>query len=186
MKNVFLIILYFLLIFEGNAQGSSSSHSDYDYTSYSAIRTNENISNDDLLSSSSKQSVVYVTSKGIRISESIILKNGGDTVDEDIKNSEFYGVNAAVLVNGGEVTITNSLIATRVKGSNAICATNSGTVTISDATVTTSGTASSRGLYATYGGTITASGVTISTMWKSCATLSTDRGGGTVSCTGCT
>ena len=62
----------------------------------------------------------------------------------------------------------------------------SGTVTISDATVTTSGTASSRGLYATYGGTITASGVTISTMWKSCATLSTDRGGGTVSCTGCT
>ena len=186
MKNVFLIILYFLLIFKGNAQGLSSSTNDYNYTSYSSIYKNENISGTYITSTSARESILYVTSTGITITNANLDKMIGDLADKDIKDSEFYGVNAAVLVNGGEVTITKSLIATRVKGSNAVCATNSGTVTISDATVTTSGTASSRGLYATYGGTITASGVTISTMWKSCATLSTDRGGGTVSCTGCT
>ena len=109
MKNVFLIILYFLLIFEGNAQGSSSSHSDYDYSSYSSISFNENLDNDNLQSSSSKQSVVYVTSPGITISNSNLRKTG-NTADEDLKDSKFYGVNAVVLVNGGEVKITGGVI----------------------------------------------------------------------------
>ena len=185
MKNVFLIILYFLLIFEGNAQGSSSSHSNYDYTSYSVISANENLSNAFLESSSSKESVVYVTSPGISISNSILQKTGGDTADEDIKDSEFYGVNAADLVNGGEVTITGGYISAQAKGANVVCATNSGKVTISGTTIESSATQYARGLHATYNGRITASNALISSQGESCALLSTCKEEGTISCTGC-
>ena len=184
MKNVFLIILYFLLIFEGNAQGSSSSHSDYDYSSYSSISFNQNLDNDNLESSSSKQSVVYVTSPLITISNSNLRKTG-NTADEDLKDSKFYGVNAVVLVNGGEVKITGGVITNKAKGVSSICATNSGIVKISGTTISSIDAGSARGLHATYNGTIIASNIHISISGGSSATLSTDRGEGTVSCTQC-
>lgn len=188
MKNVFLIILYFLLIFEGNAQGSSSSHSDYDYSSYSSISFNQNLQYDNLESSSSKQSLVYVTSPAITISQCNFRKTGGNTADEDLKDSKFYGVNALVLVNGGEVKITDGIISNKAKGASLICATNSGIVKISGTIITSMDTSSARGLHATYNGTIIASNIQIliSGLYiESSATLSTDRGEGTISCTGC-
>ena len=161
-----------------------SETNSYDYSSYSATSTNQNLSGATITSSTSGTSAVYITSSGITITNSDISKSGdysGSTED-----TEFYGVNAAVLVQGGGLTITGGTISTSAKGGNGVVATNSGTVTISGTTITSTGSASARGLHSTYGGSITATSVTVSSTGGSCATLATDRGEGTVTCTGCT
>ena len=180
MKNVCFLIIYSFLILKGNAATNS-----YDYTSYNAQSTNTNLSGETITSITAGESAVYITSSGITISDSTIEKSG-DISSSNVENSEFYGINAAVLIQGGSLTINNGKITTSAKGGNAVCAINNGEVTISGTTITSTGSASARGLHATYGGKITASDATISSTGGSCATLATDRGEGTVSCTGCT
>ena len=161
-----------------------SETNSYDYSSYSATSTNENLSSATKTSTTSGTSAVYITSSGFTITNSDISKSGdysGSTED-----TEFYGVNAAVLVQGGGLTITGGTITTSAKGGNGLVATNSGTVTISGTTITSTGSASARGLHSIYGGSITATSVTVSSTGGSCATLATDRGEGTVTCTSCT
>ena len=181
-------ILYFTLLLLGtNSQFLrflQSSRNSYDYSSYSCTSINENLSGKTLSSTTSDQSVVYITQSGINIINSNLNKASGDS--SNTENSEFYGVNAAVLVNGGGLTMTDGTITTAAKGANAICVTNNGKVTISGTTITSTGSGSARGLHATYGGKIEANKVNISTKGGSCATLATDRGEGTVTCTECT
>ena len=174
-----LVIIYSLLLLNANSETNG-----YNYNSYSAVSTNSDLSGATLTSTTSDQSVVYITTSGITIDSSTIQKTSGDS--SNTENSEFYGVNAAILVQGGGVTITDGTITTAAKGANAVCATNSGTVTISGTTIKSTGSGSARGLHSTYGGKITASDVTISSTGGSCATLATDRGEGTVTCSGCT
>ena len=181
-------ILYFTILLLGtNSQFLrflQSSKNSYDYSSYSFTSINENLSGKTLSSTTSDQSVVYITQSGISISNSNLNKASGDS--SKTENSEFYGVNAAVLVNGGGLTMTGGTVTTAAKGANAICATNNGKVTISGTTITSTGSGSARGLHATFGGKIEANKVNISTKGGSCATLATDRGEGTVTCTECT
>ena len=165
-----------------NGVGGSSSNT-YDYTNYQAVSTNENLSNSEKISTTSDQSVVYITESGKTITDSTITKESG--VSSNIENSEFFGVNAAVLVQGGGLTISGGTINTKAKGANALCVTNQGTVTITGTTITSTGESSARGLHATYGGTITANEVTVKSKGGSCATLATDRGEGTVTCSRC-
>ena len=180
MKNVLFLI--FLLL---NPQSILSTTSSYDYSSYSATSVNTNLSGATISNSNSGESAVYITSSGITIASTSITKTGAIS-SSNTEDSEFYGVNAAVLVNGGGLTMTGGTITTDAKGANAVVATNSGSVTISGTTISSTGTASARGLHATYGGTIKATNVEISSTGGSCATLATDRGEGTVSCTDCT
>ncbi len=187
MKNALIIICMLIFCNEINSKFLrflQSSTNTYDYSSYSATSTNENLSGSELSSETSDQSVVYITQSGITIANSTLTKESGDS--SNTENSEFYGVNAAVLVQGGGVTISGGTISTKAKGANALCATNKGTVQISKTTITSTGSSSARGLHATYGGSITASEVTVSSTGGSCATLATDRGEGTVTCAGCT
>ena len=161
-----------------------SSKNSYDYSSYSSTSTNENLSGKTLSSTTSDQSVVYVTNSGITINNSNLNKESGDS--SRTENSEFYGVNAAVLVNGGGLTMTGGTISTKAKGANAVVATNNGNVKITGTEITSTGSGSARGLHSTFGGKIEASNVKITTQGGSCATLATDRGEGTVTCTDCT
>ena len=165
-----------------NGVGGSSSNT-YDYTNYQAVSTNENLSNSEKISTTSDQSVVYITESGKTITDSTITKESG--VSSNIENSEFFGVNAAVLVQGGGLTISGGTINTKAQGANALCVTNQGTATITGTTITSTGESSARGLHATYGGTITANEVTVKSKGGSCATLATDRGEGTVTCSRC-
>ena len=187
MKPVLFLICIALLSNEINSKflrSLQSNTNNYDYSSYSAISTNEILSKATLKSETQDASVVYITNSGITITESTLTKESGDS--SNTENSEFYGVNAAVLVQGGGVTITGGTISTKAKGANALCATNKGTVQITGTTITSTGKSSARGLHATYGGSITAIGVKVSYEGGSCATLATDRGEGTVTCSGCT
>ena len=181
-------ILYFTILLLGiNSQFLrflQSSKNSYDYSSYSFTSINENLSGKTLSSTTSDQSVVYITQSDISISNSNLNKASGDS--SKTENSEFYGVNAAVLVNGGGLTMTGGTVTTAAKGANAFCATNNGKVTISGSTITSTGSGLARGLHATFGGKIEANKVNISTKGGSCATLATDRGEGTVTCTECT
>ena len=176
-----------LLIFGANSQFLRFLHSpkdSYDYSSYSSTSTNENLTGKTLSSTKADQSVVYITKSGIKITDSNLNKESGDS--SKTSNSEFYGVNSAVLVNGGELTISGGTITTSAKGANAIVATKKGNVTITDTEITSTGSGSARGLHSTYGGKIEATNVKISTKGKSSATLATDRGEGIVTCSGCT
>jgi len=161
-----------------------SSKNSYDYSSYSSTSINENLSGKTLSSTTSDQSVVYVTQSGITINNSNLNKESGDS--SKTESSEFYGVNAAVLVNGGGLTMTGGTITTKAKGANAVVATNNGNVKITGTEITSTGSGSARGLHSTFGGKIEASNVKITTQGGSCATLATDRGEGTVTCTDCT
>ena len=139
MKNVFLLMLFIILEINANflhfqfiRSLQSQSTNSYDYSSYTATSTNTNLNDQTLTSSTSDQSVVYITQSGITITSSTLEKTGGDSTN--IEDSEFYGVNAAVLVNKGSVTITDGKITTSAKGGNAVCATNNGVVEISGTT----------------------------------------------------
>ena len=181
------IIYAIMLIIGTNSQFLrflQSSKNSYDYSTYSYTSINENLSGKTLSSTTSDQSVVYITQSGISISDSTLKKESGDS--SKTENSEFYGVNAAVLVNGGSLTMIGGAITTAAKGANAIVATNNGNVKISGTEITSTASGSARGLHATFGGKIEANNVKISTQGGSCATLATDRGEGTVSCTECT
>ena len=189
MKNVLFIILCILILSSVNSNflrflQPQSSKNSYDYSSYSATSTNENLSEKTLESTTQDQSVVYITKSGISINNSNLKKTSGDS--SKTENSEFYGINAAVLVQGGGVTITGGTITTSAKGSNALCATNNGEIIISGTKITSTASGSARGLHSTFGGSISATNVEIYTKGGSCATLATDRGEGKVTCTGCT
>ena len=180
MKKVLTICILLL-----NPFITLSETSSYDYSSYTASSKDTNLSGQTISSTTSGASAVYITSSGITISNSQINKSG-DVASGSIEDSEFYGVNAAILVNGGGLTMTDGSITTSATGGNALVATNGGKVTITGTTISSTGSASARGLHATYGGSITASKVTVSSTGGSCATLATDRGEGTVKCTDCT
>ena len=189
MKKGIFSILMMLLLIGANANflrylQSSSSKNTYDYSKYTAEKTNQNLlSSDTVACSTADKSVVYITNSGITIEGSTLTKESGDS--SNTENSEFYGVNAAVLVQGGGLTMTGGTISTKAKGANALCATNNGKVTISGTKITSTASSSGRGLHATYGGSISATNVEISSTGGSCATLATDRGEGTVTCTKC-
>ena len=180
MKKVLTICILLL-----NPFITLSETSSYDYSSYTASSKDTNLSGQIISSTTSGASAVYITSSGITISNSQINKSG-DVSSGSTENSEFYGVNAAILVNGGGLTMTDGSITTSATGGNALVSTNGGTVTVTGTTISSTGSASARGLHATYGGSITASKVTVSSTGGSCATLATDRGEGTVKCTDCT
>ena len=188
MKNIRFLIIFLLVLSEINPKflrflQQKSSTNSFDYSDYSAISTNENLSSRALESKTKDESVVYITKSGITITNSNIQKTSGDS--SNTENSEFYGVNSAILVQGGEATITGGTITTSAKGANAIVATNKGIVNITGTKITSTSSGSARGLHSTYGGKIYASNVEISTKGGSCATLATDRGEGIVSCKEC-
>ena len=181
-----LILIFSLLFMLTNSQFLrflQSSKNSYDYSSYTATSVNQNLNAQTLSSTTSDQSVVYITQSGITIQNSSLKKESGDS--SKTENSEFYGVNAAVLVNGGGLTMTGGSITTSAKGANAVVATNNGNVKITGTQITSTASGSARGLHATFGGKIEADNVKISTKGNSCASLATDRGEGTVTCTDC-
>ncbi len=136
---------------------------------------------EDYQTSQADESVILVTNGGnATINGATVSKTGGDS--SNTENSEFYGVNSGILVTeNSTATIKNATISTNAKGSNALFATGTDSkIYVSDSTITTTGSASARGLDATYGGYIEANNVTITTQGGSCATLATDRGEGTI------
>lgn len=114
----------------------------------------------------------------VSITKSGSAASGGQVGDD----YNFYGINSGIVVSGSasSATIEYAAISTTSNGSNAIVSTNGATVTIKNSTISTTGSAGSRGLHATYGGIINADTVSITTQGGSCASLATDRGGGTI------
>lgn len=146
-------------------------------------------------SSSSDQVVFLVVNGGslkitgtesnkVQITKSGSAASGGQVGDD----YNFYGINSGIVVSGStsSATIEYATISTTSNGSNAIVSTNGAAVTIKNSTITTTGSAGSRGLHCTYGGTINADTVSITTQGGSCASLATDRGGGTITATNMT
>lgn len=178
MSNI--LILFLLLINKTNLKLREKNP--YDYTTYSSVSKNTDLSEETITSTTADQSAVYITDT-ITISNSNINKESGDSSKRE--DSEFYGVNAALLVQGGTLTMNEGTITTKAKGANALVATNEGVVSITGTEITSTGEVSARGLHSTYGGVITAKKLTISTEGQSCATLATDRGEGVISCEEC-
>ena len=178
MKSLLIISLFLL----NQVSLKLTKTSEYDYTSYSYISKDTDVSGQTIESAQADQSAVYITGS-ITLNNAKVHKNAGEA--SNIENSEFYGVNAALLVQGGTLTMTGGEIITKVQGGNALVATNDGVVNITGTTITSTGSRSARGLHATYGGNIDATSVTISTEGGSCATLATDRGEGIVKCKEC-
>ena len=104
MKEILILFLLALYPQLSLAQYNSS----YDYSSYSSISTNTNLTNETISSTASGQSAVYINTSGIIITNSTITKSGD--YSDNTENSDFYGVNAAILVQRGELTMTGGSI----------------------------------------------------------------------------
>ena len=92
MKNMYILTFLFILILEINSKhlrNLQSSSNNYDYSSYNAVSSNKDLTDQNLSSDVSDQSVVYITDKNIKITGSTLTKSGNSTNTE---NSEFYGV----------------------------------------------------------------------------------------------
>ncbi len=110
--------------------------------SYTATSTKTNLKNETVSSRTCGQSEVHITSNGITIEDSTVIKSGD--YSGSTENSEFFGLNAAILVQGGGLTMTGGSITTSAKTSNSLFATNGGTVTIQGTTITSTGNSSAR------------------------------------------
>ena len=109
----FLLILTLLLF--SQISPKLTRKSEYDYSSYKSVSHNQNLSSQQVTSSSADESAVYIDgSDKITVTDSTITKESGDS--SNIENSEFYGVNAAVLVQGGNLEITGGEIITKTQG----------------------------------------------------------------------
>ena len=197
MKIKFILIFSLILSLEINGKSlrnlkynnsppdppSRGDKNKFDYSNYSAISKNEDLSLKEVISTEADQSVIYITESGKTLTNLQVTKESGDS--SNIENSEFYGVNAAILVQGGDLTVLNGIIKSKAKGGNLICATNSGKVTVSGGTLVSTAESSARGLHATFGGEINAINTNIFSKGVSCANLATDRGEGIVNCKGC-
>ena len=146
------LLIFFLLLSQSNLKLTEKSP--YDYSTYSAVSKNKDLTKESISSTNSDESAVYITETNT-ITDSEITKETGKASNRE--NSEFYGVNAAVLVQGGKLTMTGGKIITKTETANALVATNSGEVTLSKTDITSTGSSASRGLHSTYGGKITAS-----------------------------
>ena len=106
MNKCILTFIYILIsgINSNFLRQLQSSKSDFNYSNYNSIKSNEDLTGEKLSSSEVDQSVVYITNKGITIKDSSLIKESGNS--SNIENSEFYGVNSAVLIQEGEATIT--------------------------------------------------------------------------------
>ena len=135
-----LLLIFFLLINQSNLKLAEKSP--YDYSTYSSVSKNKDLTNDSITSSNSDESAVYIT-ETISITNSQITKESGKASKRE--DSEFYGVNAAVLVQGGKLTMTGGNIITKSEMANALVATNNGEVTITKTNITSTGTSAARG-----------------------------------------
>ena len=120
-----LLLIFFLIISQSNLKLTEKSP--YDYSTYSSVSKNKDLTNDSITSSNSDESAVYIT-ESISIKDSQITKESGKASKRE--DSEFYGVNAAILVQGGKLTMTGGNIITKSEMANALVATNNGEVTI--------------------------------------------------------
>ena len=135
-----LLLIFFLLISQSNLKLTEKSP--YDYSTYSSVSKNKDLTNDSITSSNSDESAVYIT-ETISITNSQITKESGKASKRE--DSEFYGVNAAILVQGGKLTMTGGNIITKSEMANALVATNNGEVTITKTNITSTGTSAARG-----------------------------------------
>ncbi|MCR4562372.1 MAG: hypothetical protein K5694_04130 [Bacilli bacterium] len=122
--------------------------------------------------------ITGTSSSYVEVTKSGSAASGGQVGDD----YNFYGINSGIVVagSGSSATIKYCNITTTSNGSNAVVATNGGEVDISYSTISSSGSAGSRGLHTTYDGEIVADNVIITTQGASCASLANDRGGGTI------
>lgn len=144
------------------------------------VSTSETLDGTYKSSSSDESALVVKNGATLTLKGATVNKSSGDSTN--LENSEFYGVNAGILVQKSSTAkISNTTITTNAKGSNAVFATGEDAkIYINDSKITTSGSASSRGLDATYGGYIKADSIEVKTEGASSASLATDRGEGTV------
>ena len=144
------------------------------------VSTSETLDGTYKSSSSDESALIVKNGATLTLKGATVNKSSGDSTN--LENSEFYGVNAGILVQKSSTAkISNTTITTNAKGSNAVFATGEDAkIYINDSKITTSGSASSRGLDATYGGYIKADSIEVKTEGASSASLATDRGEGTV------
>ena len=178
-----LLILCFLMINQSNLKLSSKS--DYDYSSYKANITNQNLEEQIVTSQNIDESAVYITgnTKEYDIWESTIIKLAGNSSDLNI--SELYGVNAAILVQGGTLEFKRGKIETKAKGAYALVATNEAPVKIRDSTINSTADISAGGLHTTYGGSIEASEMNIITYGEHSPAISSEKDGQKIICQDC-
>lgn len=160
----------------------------YDYTgklsaTLAVSSKSRSVLNKTITSKTKNKNAALAQKSGRLYLNRIKLNKYGSSTNDD--NNNFYGTNSILLATGkkAKAYVKNSKLYSHATGANGIFASNKASVYANNTTITTTGSANSRGLDATYGGSILANKLTVSTKGDHSAALATDRGGGNVSVT---
>ena len=97
MRNIIYLSICLTLSLSSNLRFLPSETNTYNYSNIKAIYTNTNSSKEASVSTTSDESVIYVSNNNFIMLNSGIATNRGDTSNSE--NSKYYGVNSAVLIN---------------------------------------------------------------------------------------
>ena len=97
MRNIIYLSICLTLSLSSNLRFLPSETNTYNYSNIKAIYTNTNISNEASVSTTSDESVIYVSNNNFIMLNSGIATKRGDASNSE--NSKYYGVNSAVLIN---------------------------------------------------------------------------------------
>ena len=97
MRNIIYLSICLTLSLSSNLRFLPSETNTYNYSNIKAIYTNTNSSKEASVSTTSDESVIYVSNNNfIMLNSGIATKRGNANNSE---NSKYYGVNSAVLIN---------------------------------------------------------------------------------------
>ena len=97
MRNIIYLSICLTLSLSSNLRFLPSETNTYNYSNIKATYTNTNSSNEVLASTTSDESVIYISNNNFIMLNSGIATKRGDASNSE--NSKYYGVNSAVLIN---------------------------------------------------------------------------------------
>ena len=97
MRNIIYLSICLTLSLSSNLRFLPSETNTYNYSNIKAIYTNTNSSKEASVSTTSDESVIYVSNNNFIMLNSGIATKRGDASNSE--NSKYYGVNSSVLIN---------------------------------------------------------------------------------------
>ena len=97
MRNIIYLSICLTLSLSSNLRFLPSETNTYNYSNIKTIYTNTNSSKEASVSTTSDESVIYVSNNNFIMLNSGIATKRGDASNSE--NSKYYGVNSAVLIN---------------------------------------------------------------------------------------
>ena len=178
MRNIIYLSICLTLSLSSNLRFLPSETNTYNYSNIKATYTNTNSSNEVLASTTSDESVIYVSNNNFIRAYSGNSTKTGDA--SNLENSKYYGANSSFLVNKAKGQIQNFNISKNAVDTHAVYSVNDAEVILNNSKLETTKDNSSA-IVENYGGKIEGHYFLITTDGKQSPCLFIDMKGRSIS-----